>query len=73
VDLFVGRLDASLVYTPDLDRKIAAHPLMKQELLQQEEDIKFLTGLPDDLGNKAVLTLRNRASTQPPMLPVTDL
>ena len=70
VDLFVGRLDASFVYTPELERKIAAHPLMKQELRREAEDIKFLAGLPDEFDKETISALRTRASSQAPLLPV---
>src|SRR5690348_16784721 len=43
VDFYVGGLDPSPVYTPELERKIAAHPFMQQELRRQVEDAKFLS------------------------------
>lgn len=70
VDLYLNSLDSSILSSPELDRKIAAHPLMQQELRRQEEDIRFLSGLPDHFENETISALRARTSTQPPMLPL---
>ena len=71
VDFYVGALDPSAVYTPELERRIAAHPLMRQEMCRQEEDIKFLSNLPDQFDEAAISALRARANNQAPLLPLS--
>ena len=69
VHLYLSSLSPSVVSFPLDDKKIAEHPLMRQELGRQEEDIKFLAGLPDQFDKNAVLMLKARASSQIPLLP----
>jgi len=70
VHLYLSSLEHSVVSSPEEDKKIAGHPLMQQEQRREEEDIKFLSGLPDQFDNNAVSALRARASTQAPLLPL---
>jgi uncharacterized protein YjaG (DUF416 family) len=69
VHLYLSSLSQSVVSFPLEDKKIAEHPLMRQELGRQEEDIKFLAGLPDQFDKNAVSILKARASSQAPLLP----
>lgn len=69
VDFYVGGLDPSPVYTPELERKIAAHPLMHREQRQQEEDARFLSEHPDRFDKKIISGLRARARSQVPLIP----
>jgi uncharacterized protein YjaG (DUF416 family) len=69
VHLYLSRLSPSVVSSSVEDKKIAEHPLMQQELSRQEEDIKFLAGLPDQFDSETVSALRERARTQAPLLP----
>jgi uncharacterized protein len=68
--LYLHGLDPVVLSNPDRDERLAAHPLMQQELRRQEEDIKFLSTLPDHFDNEIISTLRARTALQPPMLPV---
>jgi uncharacterized protein YjaG (DUF416 family) len=68
VDLYLNSLESSVVSSPEQDSKIASHPLMQQEQRREEEDIKFLSGLPDRFDNDAILALRARANTQATLL-----
>jgi len=68
--LYLHGLDPVLLSNPDREERLAAHPLMQQELRRQEEDIKFLSALPDHFDNEIISTLRARTALQPPMLPV---
>jgi hypothetical protein len=70
IDLYLSSLEPSVVSSPEEDKKIAGHPLMQQEQRREEEDIRFLSGLPDQFDNNAVSALRARASTQAPLLPL---
>lgn len=68
VDLYLSGLEPSLVSSAEEDNKIAQHPLMQQEQHREEEDIKFLSGLPDQFDKNVISTLKARASTQAPLL-----
>jgi uncharacterized protein len=70
VHLYLSSLESSVVSSPEEDSKIASHPLMQQEQRREEEDIRFLSGLPDQFDKDAISALRARASTQPPLLPL---
>jgi hypothetical protein len=59
----------SFLSWPEKERLIAAHPLMQRELRQEEEDIKFLAGLPERLDDEMIAILRARANSQPPTIP----
>jgi uncharacterized protein len=69
--LYLSSLEPSVVSSPEKDRRIASHPLMQHEQRQQEEDVKFLSQLPDQFGKETVSALRARASTQTPLLPLS--
>jgi uncharacterized protein YjaG (DUF416 family) len=70
VDLYLSSLEHSVVSTPEVDKKIARHALMQQEQRREEEDIRFLSGLPNQFDNNAISALRARASAQTPLLPL---
>lgn len=69
VHLYLSGLEPSIVTSPGQAEKIAAHPLMQQELRQQEEDTRFLSRLPDHFDDQTIAALRARAGTQLPLLP----
>lgn len=69
VYLYLSNLEHSVVSSSEEDERIAADPLMQQELRREEEDIKFLVALPDNFDNETISTLRARSSSQPPILP----
>jgi hypothetical protein len=69
VYLYLSSLDGSVVASPAQEKKIKSHPLMKQELDQEAEDIKFLAALPDHFDDKMISTLRARANSQHSVLP----
>ncbi len=68
--LYLSSLEPSVVSSPEKDSRIGSHPLMQQEQRREEEDIRFLSELPDQFDEDAILALRARASTQPPLLPL---
>jgi uncharacterized protein YjaG (DUF416 family) len=70
VYLYLTSLESSVVPSHDEDRRIATDPLMRQELRLEEEDIRFLSGLPDEFDNETLLILRTRASRQPFIIPL---
>ncbi|SRR6266849_688645 len=70
VYLCLSSLEPSVVSSPEENERIGAHPLMQQELRREEEDIRFLSGLPDQFDNETISALRARASTQAPLLPL---
>jgi uncharacterized protein YjaG (DUF416 family) len=70
VHLYLSSLEPSIVSSSEEDGKIAGHPLMQQEQFREEEDIRFLSGLPDHLDGEAVSALRARARAQAPLLPL---
>ena len=69
IHLYLSSLEPSVVSSPEEDSRIAGDPLMQQEQRREEEDVKFLAGLPDEFDGKTVSALRARASTQSPLLP----
>lgn len=71
VHLYLSSLEASIVSSPEKDNRIAGNPLMQQELHRQEDDIKFLSGLPDHFDSEIVSVLASRARIQAPLLPLT--
>jgi len=68
--LYLSGLEPSLVSSPEKDRRIAQHPLMKQEQRREEGDIEFLSGLPGRFDPKTIAVLRQRASDQTSMFPL---
>ena len=72
VHLYLSRLETVVVSSPARDARIAGHPLVQQEQRREEEDIKLLSELPDQFDSDTVSSLRARASTQVPLLPVND-
>jgi hypothetical protein len=62
-------LESSIVSSPEEDERIATHPLMQKEQRVEEDDIRFLSVLPDSFGSDAVSTVKARASKQDPLLP----
>lgn len=71
LDLYIGSLEDSLVTSPEKDSWIASHPLMQEEHRREEADIRFLASLPEQLSDETILSLRARADTQAPLLPLT--
>jgi uncharacterized protein YjaG (DUF416 family) len=69
VYLYLSSLSPSVLSSSAEDKRIAAHPLMQDELRRRETDIRFLAGLPNHLDDETVLALRDRADTQAPLLP----
>jgi Protein of unknown function (DUF416) len=72
VALYLSGLEPSVVSSAEKRQRIAAHALMQQELRRQEEDIRFLSGLPEHFDKETISALRARARSQPPLLPVTE-
>jgi uncharacterized protein YjaG (DUF416 family) len=70
IHLYLSSLEQSVVSSPEENKKIAGHPLMQQEQRREEEDVRFLSGLPDQFNKDAISALRARAGTQPPLLPL---
>ena len=66
VDLYLSSL-----VPPVVSFRIASHPLMHQEKRREEEDIKFLSELPDRFDDDAIRALRARAGAQLPLLPLS--
>jgi uncharacterized protein YjaG (DUF416 family) len=69
VDLYLSGLEPSLITTKEKTKRIATHPLMRQELERQQEDTRFLSGLPDRFDERAISALKERAANQTPLLP----
>jgi hypothetical protein len=71
VYLYLSGLENSVVSSPETNSRIFSHPLMQEEYRREEEDIRFLAGLPEQLSDETILSLRARAGTQAPLLPPT--
>jgi uncharacterized protein YjaG (DUF416 family) len=71
VHLYLSGLEPSLITTKEKINRIAAHPLMQQELDRQQEDVRFLSKLPDPPDDKAISMLKTRAANQAPLLPAS--
>lgn len=69
IHLYLSDLESSVVSSRERTNRIADHPLMRQERHREEEDLTFVTGLPDHFDNNVVSVLKDRARTQPPLLP----
>ena len=70
IHLYLSSLEPSLISSAEEDRRIAQHPLMQRELRQEEEDIKFISVLPDRFDRHAISILKARAGAQYPLLPL---
>jgi uncharacterized protein YjaG (DUF416 family) len=71
VYLYLSSLEDSVVSSPDENSRIASHPLVQEEYRREEEDIRFLASLPEQFNDETILSLRARAGTQAPLLPLT--
>ena len=69
VYLYISSLEQSVESSPEEESRVMGHQLLQREQRQQEEDIRFLSGLPDRFDQDAIPTLRVRASAQAPLLP----
>jgi hypothetical protein len=69
VHLYLSGLEPSLITTKEKINRIAAHPLMQREMDRQQEDIRFLSELPDPFDENAIYGLEARVSNQTPVLP----
>jgi uncharacterized protein YjaG (DUF416 family) len=69
--LYLSSLVDSIVSFPEEDSLIASHPLMQEEHRREVADIRFLASLPEHLSDETILSLRARADTQAPLLPLT--
>ena len=70
VYLYLNGLDDSVVTAPEKVNQFASHPLMQEEHRREEEDIRFLASLPEQFNDETILSLRARANTQAPLLPL---
>lgn len=66
--LYLSGLEESVASSSEEDTRIADHPMMQRERRREDEDIRFLSGLPDEFSNETISALRARASTQAPLL-----
>ncbi|HLJ87178.1 MAG TPA: DUF416 family protein [Candidatus Angelobacter sp.] len=69
--LYLSGLEPSIISTAAKDDRIARHPLMQAEQHREEQDIKFLSALPDHFDDSVILNLRQRAAKQPPLFPLS--
>lgn len=69
VALYVQSIEAtspkSLTY-----EEVMNHPLLQQELLRQEEDLIFLSSLPDRVEQKEVWQIKERSQRTPGLVPL---
>lgn len=70
VYLYLNGLDDSVVTAPEKVGQFAFHPLMQEEHRREEADIRFLANLPEQFNDKTIQSLRARADTQAPLLPL---
>lgn len=68
--LYLNGLDDSIEAPPEKVSQIASHPLMQEEHRREEADIRFLADLPEQLSEETILSLKARADTQAPLLPL---
>ncbi len=65
--LYLSSLEPSVASSPEKDSRIASHPLMQRERRREEEDIRFLSELPDQFDKNSISILKARASKQVPL------
>lgn len=70
VDLYLSSLDPSVLSPAEQNSTLDDHFVMKQELDKEENDIKFLSTLTDELDEEAISALRIRASNSIPLFPL---
>lgn len=70
VYLYLNGLDDSVVIPPENVSRLASHPLMQEEHRREEADIRFLADLPEQFSHETILSLKARADTQAPLLPL---
>lgn len=69
LDLFASNSSSPSAYTSERDQEIAVRPLLEREHRRQQDDIRFLAGLPDHFSQETIQALRARADTQAPLVP----
>ncbi|HZR64794.1 MAG TPA: DUF416 family protein [Terriglobales bacterium] len=67
--LYLSGLSSAVVSSSHEGEEIAQHVLMQQEVQRQEDDIRFLSELPDQFDNKSLAAVRARARSQASLLP----
>ena len=70
VDGYLANLEPGIVMTKEIEARIASHPLMREELQRQKNDVEFLAALPDHFDNKTITALKERSSRQPSLVPL---
>jgi uncharacterized protein len=68
--LYLTSLETAVVSSAEQDERIASHPLMRQEMLREAEDIRYLVTLSDRFDNAMITALRARVEGLPPIIPV---
>jgi Protein of unknown function (DUF416) len=70
VDGYLGNLNDSTFFTPEVETWIASHPLMLEKHRREEDDLGFVASLPEPFSDETILCLKKRADSQPPLLPL---
>jgi len=70
IHLYLSGLESSILSSREKASRIAEHPLMRREQRREERDLAFLSGLPDHFDSNVISVLKERARTQPPLLPL---
>lgn len=71
IDLYLSGLESSVASSREKASWIADHPWMRQEQRQEEEDLAFVSGLPDQFERDTFSVLKECAGIQTPLLPLT--
>jgi Protein of unknown function (DUF416) len=69
IDAYLSSLEPGIASTPEEDARIACHPLVQQEQGKEEDDIEFLSELPDELNDEVVAFWAIRALTPEAAIP----
>ncbi|HEX5236430.1 MAG TPA: hypothetical protein VFW25_14005 [Silvibacterium sp.] len=68
-DLYLSSLDPSISSYSEHSSMVDDSRIVKQELHREEEDLIFISSLPDELDDETVSGLRDRASGYTALLP----
>lgn len=69
VALYAQAAEAVSSLSPSFD-EVMQHPLVQQELVRQEEDLKFLSSLPSDVEQEDVRQIKERSEMMSELIPL---
>ena len=70
IDLYLRGVDSAVISSPEREKRIAADVLVLLEQRRDEEDMNFLSALPDRIDDSVFSALKRRVIAQTPLLSV---